>query len=437
VARRSASGRRLHLVLVPGFAGFDALGQLEYYAGVTPQFRKWQSSAKYRSRAVLHYFDNFPTASVASRAARLQNYLAKRIARGEFQPGDDLALIGHSTGGLDIRRLIADLAQAPPEELITVDGLEGDPLQLNSILPMIRRIVFLSVPQWGTNIADWVRQYAVLWEVFISQLRAAVEASQVPVIGSFETLFSRFAAGWTDLDIVLAVQDALEEAQAGAAEDGMRTAQAHEAAADLALWLRHIFWDFSGIDDLSAAAPDGEPVSPAHFTMKRRRQEIETWAKFGIETRSYATIAPRAFRFDEGQRAPVWDLMKPWTYPEWTPPGNLAGDSDIAYCTCYRACAGGPFSMVAAANKRTIESWDNDGIVNTASMMWPDGRLTILVDADHGDIIGHYARKPSPGGEGRAWRAYDLLKSGAGFDDAAFERVWNSVFEFCAQGAQD
>ena len=31
-----APSARLHVVLVPGFAGFDALGQLEYGAGVTP-----------------------------------------------------------------------------------------------------------------------------------------------------------------------------------------------------------------------------------------------------------------------------------------------------------------------------------------------------------------------------------------------------------------
>ena len=30
--------KRYHLVLVPGFVGFDALGQLVYYAGVTEAF---------------------------------------------------------------------------------------------------------------------------------------------------------------------------------------------------------------------------------------------------------------------------------------------------------------------------------------------------------------------------------------------------------------
>jgi triacylglycerol lipase len=83
----------LHVVLIPGFAGFDPLGQLEYYAGVTPMFRHWLKRHP-NAQAVVHYFDNFPTAVVVTRAERLQRYLAKRIARGEFLPGDRLALVG-------------------------------------------------------------------------------------------------------------------------------------------------------------------------------------------------------------------------------------------------------------------------------------------------------------------------------------------------------
>ncbi len=108
---------RLHIVLVPGFAGFDALGQLEYFAGVTGQFQAWQQGAR-EVRAVLHYFDNFPTAAVITRAGRLRNYLAKRIARREFQPGDSLALVGHSTGGLDIRWLLWELTGPGHQDIL-------------------------------------------------------------------------------------------------------------------------------------------------------------------------------------------------------------------------------------------------------------------------------------------------------------------------------
>ena len=100
---------RYHIVLVPGFAGFDALGQVEYYAGVTSLFQTWSDSAP----AVLHYFDNLPTAAVRTRAKRLCAYLAKRIVRGEILDGDKVVLVGHSTGGLDIRQLMRDLYHRP------------------------------------------------------------------------------------------------------------------------------------------------------------------------------------------------------------------------------------------------------------------------------------------------------------------------------------
>src|ERR1700757_3799225 len=101
---RTTSRKRFHIVLIPGFGGFDALGQLEYYSGITPLFQSWLAGNQ-----VLHYFDNFPTAAVVTRRARLRSYLARRIARGEISISDDVILVGHSTGGLDIRQLLCDL----------------------------------------------------------------------------------------------------------------------------------------------------------------------------------------------------------------------------------------------------------------------------------------------------------------------------------------
>ena len=36
----SAPGTRCHIVLVPGFDSFDALGRVEYYAGITRLFQQ-------------------------------------------------------------------------------------------------------------------------------------------------------------------------------------------------------------------------------------------------------------------------------------------------------------------------------------------------------------------------------------------------------------
>src|SRR5437764_461658 len=122
----SASSRRVHIVLVPGFGGFDALGKIEYYAGITGIFQNWDKG----QRTVLHYFDNLPTAAVITRATRLRSYLAKRMARGEICDNDDICLVGHSTGGLDIRQLLSDLYDGEKAE-VQVDG--GVPVRCGDI----------------------------------------------------------------------------------------------------------------------------------------------------------------------------------------------------------------------------------------------------------------------------------------------------------------
>ena len=450
-SKRTTSGSsRVHIILVPGFAGFDALGQLEYYAGVTPQFRAWKKSgATDRQNVVLRYFDNFPTAAVITRAARLRDYLAKRIARGEFLHDDSLALVGHSTGGLDIRRLICDLVADVKKDAhaqFPVDGTHGSPFTVpaKEILRMVNHIVFLSVPQYGTNIADWVRGHTLGRKAVVAELRASVEASQIPVLDRLQNWISKSVAIATRLDLMKALQDALSEAEPPVVANHMRVALAQEAASELALWLRHAATDFGAIEDLSAV-PDRNRISPAHFNEEMRKQEQDAWKHHHILPRSYASVGARPFDFNPDQAAPRWDLLNPLSYPETTRHSRQSSKTDIVYRTCYRACAGGPFQYPDIRNmptppvlvdesgcERTIAVWDNDGIVNTASMLWPNAGQTVLVDADHMDVVGHFRRVKAPPPEsGRKYQAYDLLKSGSGFDSNKFAQLWNSVFDFC------
>ena len=443
---------RTHIVLIPGFPGFDALGQLEYYAGVTPQFRRWKKAAGSDGQSVvLHYFDNFPTAAVVTRAALLRRYLTKRIARGEFLQHDALALVGHSTGGLDIRQLIWGLAaelQLNAGLKYPVDGTQDTSFAVpgTELLRMLNRVVFLSVPQFGTNIADWVRDHDLGRRAVVADLRTSIAASQVPVLDRLQNCISSTVATATNLDLLEAIQDVLSEAEPDRATDRMQVALAQDAASEVALWLRHIATDFSAIDDLASEALPVDPKSPAHFDHEMREQEIEYWKHYHIQTRSYATIGTRPFGFDPSCPAPRWDLLNPFSYPETTQHTRQSAGTDIVYRTCYRACAGGPFGypdvgnmskppvlVDAAGAARTIALWDNDGIVNTASMLWPDAGETSLVNADHMDIVGHYRRVPAADAEsGRKYEAYDLLKSASEFDRKNFAKVWNGVFDFCA-----
>jgi hypothetical protein len=65
-------------------------------------------------------------------------------------------------------------------------------------------------------------------------------------------------------------------------------------------------------------------------------------------------------------------------------------------------------------------------------MLWPNAEQTLLVQGDHGDIIGHYwlvrATQPSL----RKHHTYDLLGSASGFDAATMKAVWTDIFDFCA-----
>ncbi len=433
-AEARGSHERTHVVLVPGFGGFDALGQVEYYAGVTELFEAWSKAAG--KAAVLHYFDNFPTAGVETRAARLARFLAKRMVRGQIAAGDPIVLVGHSTGGLDIRQLVLDLdgARLP----VVADGrVDMDP---GRILPQVRRVVFLSVPHWGTNIADWVRSHKALRERAIADLRKLVAGSQVRVVDRIEEWLAGRAYDVYDADLLLAVQDALSEAnEANGCPGPMRTAEAHEAASELALYLRHMASDFRVIDDLTVEPAERRPRSPAHLKCVDRRREQRLWNRLGIDVLTYATVADPPFPFVAGKPAPVWQLADPCAWREITAGTAMSSDTDITYRLCYRACAGGPFQIphmagqvtsdLTSSGARAIQVWDNDGIVNTASMLWPRGP-NVLVSADHLDIVGHYQLTRADPRSGRRYLSYDALKSCPRFTDEMFTRVWTDVFRF-------
>lgn len=441
----TSDARRAHVVLVPGFGGFDALGQLEYYAGVTPVFERWRE-AHALARVSLHYFDNLPTAGVEIRARLLRAFLAKRCLRKEFEKGDRLILVGHSTGGLDIRQLLSDLRSDPgtPLEFDCARDAMAAGLTYKSILKLVDRLVFLSVPQIGTNIADWVRTHHLVVKPLVEMLWGAMAwPSHLPradVLGDLAMRLSAWTeqiAGWDEPDIFLAARDVLAESFYQDEREPFRTARARAAHAEVMLWLNQMKSDWRIIDDLSSDKRLEGP-SIARLSPAERQAEKDWFAERGIATRSYATVGrcpfdPALVRLDEGELRSVQSLRHCFT-------GAPKPHTDLTYRLLYWLCSAGPLQEEAPKLRvkrfdgdgdRTFEAWENDGVVNTASMLWPDGENTHIIEADHGDVIGHYDLKPARAREERRHQAYDLLASSSGFEQPQFEQLWTEVFDFC------
>jgi hypothetical protein len=173
------------------------------------------------------------------------------------------------------------------------------------------------------------------------------------------------------------------------------------------------------------------------------------WQERGILVRSYATLGrcpgppPRANsdRVRPLSRA-LFDALR--RRPE----------SDALYQLGHSVCSSGPFvnamqerratSFDDPNEEREVEAWENDGVVNTASMLWPNARETRLIHGDHGDVIGHFERQsvetPASGSSNaaknaaytRKYHRYDILQSSSGFDGAHFDRLWRQIFDFSA-----
>lgn len=357
------------------------------------------------------------------------------VFRRVLQPDDTVVLVGHSTGGLDIRCLLSRLQRhetmEPPSSDPTPDErpLRIDPTDVlrDAIAAGRVRAVFLSVPHLGTNIADFVGAHRSIIRVLLFFLK------WFPwFVGFVISLIRVFGVVGRGQLVDEAIDDVRRELRIPS-DDPWGAAEARRARAKLELWRTQTTSDFLAITDLAAARGADRLVDRARDGTAR---ELD-----GVPCLTFATITPHPFVDD-----PVYD-------PHTRSIGDVrelardAGEgTDELFRTSYAACAAGPFDRRASARwlpgcgydeetSVAIEPWENDGIVNTASMIWPAGD-TWLVPADHADIIGHYSLRPAKNTtSGRRHEAYNLLDSHSQFGPDQFRLVWHRVFEFSVRPA--
>jgi len=129
--------RTCDVYLSPGFLGFVNLGRITYFGHLRQALSERFAALGFDAR--IHIVRTPPTASLPTRAARLAETIARTARKGDAP----LHLIGHSSGGLDVRLLTAPGVALPTA--VDVERVAG----------RVRTVVTVSTPHHGTPLASF------------------------------------------------------------------------------------------------------------------------------------------------------------------------------------------------------------------------------------------------------------------------------------------
>jgi triacylglycerol lipase len=372
---------RHHVFLIPGFFGFANLGQLTYFGHVRRALVEQLGTAGLEVH--IHVVRTHPTASLPRRAARV----LEAVARNAPRRSEPVHLIGHSTGGLDARLLVAPGVSLPT------------PVRVEPVAARVRTVVTVATPHHGTPLAS---AFATLRGQRLLQLLSLgtmhlLRFGHLPI-----TALLRVGGLFARLDDLAVNSELLDELFGRLLEDfssGRRRAVRAllgEVVRDQALLLQLM--------------PEAMELFGATVALRpgvRAGSVVTRAARPSLRSRLAAGIDPAG----QASRAVFGALYRLAA----TTPRRLAPRLTPAHERVLRRALG-----------RVPAPADNDGIVPTRSQPW--GRLLYAARADHLDVLGHF-RDPEAHPPHVDW-----LASGSGFDRHRFDALWRAVARFVAGG---
>lgn len=371
--------RSQHIFLIPGFLGIESLGEIVYFGHVRELLAR--SFQELGMDVRIHAVCSYATSSVRKRTLRLVETIAK-----EAGPGDEpVHLIGHSTGGLDARLLCT-----PNTSLGGVQDVEP-------VARRVRSIVTVATPHRGTPLAGFftTRFGAQLLSVLSLGTLYVLQFGRLPlsVVIRLATLFVHLHGRLGRLEHTFA--DRLFEQLLGDFSADRRDELAKlfkDIAQDQAL-MPQLMPD--SMDMFDAAVGSRERILCGSVVTSTKPVSLQSAWRLGLNPYVQATHV--LFGALRGLTSAMND--------QYLPALTLAQVTQLEQ---------------AFGNLPTAE--DNDGIVPSLSQVW--GEMIHLAQADHFDVIGHFA------GPDHAPPHYDWLTSGSGFDRNDFESLWRDVTRF-------
>jgi triacylglycerol lipase len=367
-----------HVILVPGFFGFANLGDFAYFGHVRDFLVDVGPSLGLDGDIQVALTE--PTSSLERRAA----LLAETVSVLLDARGGEVSLIGHSSGGLDARLLVAPGAVLPTSVDVERCALS------------VRAVVTVASPHHGTRLAQHFTS------LFGQKLLALMSLATVYTLRT----------GRLPISFVLRLARLLR--RPGAQPVGVVDQLFLQLLGDFSGKRRRAIEDF--FRDVGNNQGLGAQLSPAMM----EAFNAATRERPGLHHGSVVTCA----------RPPgVRTLLRAGL-------GPYAQATHALFAVLYRFAAGRKTDPPSSISPEVAEALRgaygkvpdhraNDGIVPTLSQLWGD--VIASVWADHHDVIGHFHRPT------HVPRHFDWVASGTGFDRPHFEALWRTVAVYLAR----
>ncbi len=368
---------RQHVLLVPGFFGFANLGDFAYFGHVRDFFARYLRRRGIAGEVVV--VQTFPTASLRRRAVRVLETIAELVDGHE---DGVVHLVGHSSGGLDVRLLTAPEVQLPTT------------LDVDRYARRVKTVVMLSSPHRGSPLATAL---------------SSVLGAQILKLISLVTIYT-LRTGRVPIAAVFYLVRLLSLPNLPIA-----------AGTLLNNIYRDLLSDFSGdrreaLEQFMVTVGDDQEllsqVTPAGMDLFN----ATTFDRPGVRYGSVVTCARKP-----GVRTSLSVGLSP-----------LRQATHLLFTAFHRITAGmpsTPIGLTYSQERALVRAYDrlptlrdNDGMVPTLSQAW--GEIIHATWGDHLDAIGHfYLPTHVP-------PHFDWLNSGQRFTLEEFERIWLDVVRF-------
>lgn len=365
--------------LIPGFFGFANLGDLKYFSHASDILST--ALAAQGVQAEVHAVKTWPTSNVRKRTARLVEQILERDPRGTAP----IHLIGHSSGGLDARMLVANPASL---------GLP----EAEAIAARVQTVLTIASPHRGTPLASVFTTVvgAQLLRVLSLAMIYTLRYGRVPM-----GVLMRMAGVLVRLDNAGGEKDPLDQLY-----DELLSDFSGDRQQEIRQFFREVGEDQSLLPQLIPQAMavfdvtnrDAPEVRYGCVLAKARQPGVGSAVSAGLGPYSQASHAIYAALHRFTARMPADQLNLP------TPAQSQA---------------------IQRFFGQMPDPRDSDGICPTLSQV--HGEVVHAVQADHHDVIGHFhAPDHDP-------PHFDWLTSGSGFQRAQFEEMWQAIAAWIAR----